>query len=39
MSEIIEKKLDNYPEIVSLESTEKIYNQMKKNIIKIKKSK
>ena len=35
MSEIKEKKLNNYPEIVSLESTEKIINQMKKNIIKI----
>ena len=35
MSEIKEKKLNNYPEIVSLESTEKIINQMKKNIFKI----
>ena len=32
MIQIKEKKLDNYPEIVSLETTERIINQMKKNI-------
>ena len=30
-----EKKLNNYPEIVTLEATEIIINQMKKNIFKI----
>ena len=30
-----QKNLSNYPEIVSLESTERIINQMKKNIVKI----
>ena len=35
MSEIKEKKLNYYPEIVSLESTERIINQMKKNIVNI----
>jgi V8-like Glu-specific endopeptidase len=35
MSGIKEKKLRNYPEIVSLEVTEKIINQMKENICKI----
>ena len=30
-----EKKLNNYPEIVSLESSERIINQMKKNVFKI----
>ena len=35
MSEIKEKKLKNYPEMVSLESTEIIANQMRKNIFKI----
>jgi len=35
MNIIKEKKLNNYPEIVSLESTEIIAKQMKKNIFKI----
>ena len=35
MSGIKEKKLKNYSEIVSLEATEKIINQMKENICKI----
>ena len=35
MSGIKEKKLNYYPEIVTLESTEKIINQMKKYIFKI----
>ena len=35
MSEIKEKKLNNFPEIVSLESTKKIKEQLKKNIFKI----
>jgi len=35
MSGIKQKKLINYPEIVSLESTEIIINQMKNNIVKI----
>ena len=35
MSEIKEKKLKIYPEMVSLESTEIIANQMRKNIFKI----
>ena len=35
MSVIKEKILKNYPEIVSLESTENIVDQMKKNIFKI----
>ena len=35
MSGIKEKKLNNYPEIVSLETTERIINQMKKNIVNI----
>ena len=35
MNGIKEKKLNNYPEIVSLESTEIIINQMKSNIAKI----
>ena len=35
MSEINENKLNNFPEIVSLESTKKIKEQLKKNIFKI----
>ena len=35
MNGIKEKKLNNYPEIVSLESTEVIVNKMKRNIFKI----
>ena len=35
MSEIKEKKLQGYPEMVSLESTEIIIEQMKKNIFNI----
>ena len=35
MDGIKEKILKNYPEIVSLESTEIILNQMKNNIVKI----
>jgi len=35
MSGIKEKKLKNYPEMVSLESTEIITNQMKKSIFKV----
>ena len=35
MNEKKEKKLNNYPEIISLESTEKIIDQMKRYIFKV----